>query len=294
MAWNIDVHNSAKGMLMGSCRSNEALMTLLRPSAEETESSRNRVSSKRSFCSFLDQHDTGGNDSAEESTQQSEKKKRLTAEQVKSLEISFEMENKLEPERKQKLASDLGLQPRQVAVWFQNRRARWRAKRLEHDFDTLKSEYDVLFVEREELRAEEKEQQLAGYQEGKPPKPSNALSETVLVRNLTLTESGVSDKTESPGSSEYTDTVDGDDLLSPPDFQLQYQEDAKWEVGSPPPSSSAGPLLPYYQPVDDDLNVYQPFALKLEEVSTQQEAAPYNNSGVLPTYEHDFSWLWGN
>uniref|UniRef100_A0A0E0LUX6 Homeobox-leucine zipper protein n=1 Tax=Oryza punctata TaxID=4537 RepID=A0A0E0LUX6_ORYPU len=73
-----------------------------------------------------------------------EKKRRLTAEQVQMLERSFEEENKLEPERKTELARRLGMAPRQVAVWFQNRRARWKTKQLEHDFDRLKAAYDAL------------------------------------------------------------------------------------------------------------------------------------------------------
>ncbi|KAF7819604.1 homeobox-leucine zipper protein HAT5 [Senna tora] len=73
-----------------------------------------------------------------------EKKRRLTPEQVHLLEKSFEEENKLEPERKTQLAKKLGLQPRQVAVWFQNRRARWKTKQLERDYDVLKSSYDSL------------------------------------------------------------------------------------------------------------------------------------------------------
>ncbi|KAI8019434.1 Homeobox-leucine zipper protein HAT5 [Camellia lanceoleosa] len=64
--------------------------------------------------------------------------------EVNMLEKSFEAENKLEPEQKTQLAKKLGLQPRQVAVWFQNRRARWKTKLLERDFDHLKSSYESL------------------------------------------------------------------------------------------------------------------------------------------------------
>ncbi|KAM1272128.1 hypothetical protein ACFX2J_032861 [Malus domestica] len=73
-----------------------------------------------------------------------EKKRRLTLDQVHMLEKSFETDNKLKPERKTQLAKKLGLQPRQVAVWFQNRRARWKTKQLERDYDLLKSSYDTL------------------------------------------------------------------------------------------------------------------------------------------------------
>lgn len=73
-----------------------------------------------------------------------QKKRRLSVVQVKALEKNFEVENKLEPERKVKLAHELGLQPRQVAVWFQNRRARWKTKQLERDYGLLKASYDSL------------------------------------------------------------------------------------------------------------------------------------------------------
>jgi homeobox-leucine zipper protein len=92
---------------------------------------------------------------------QLEKKRRLTFDQVRALERNFEMENKLEPERKMQLAKELGLRPRQVAVWFQNRRARWKTKQLERDYETLaqdykrlKADFDQVVGEKDTLRAE--------------------------------------------------------------------------------------------------------------------------------------------
>ncbi|XP_008795210.2 homeobox-leucine zipper protein HOX4-like [Phoenix dactylifera] len=81
-----------------------------------------------------------------------EKKRRLSVDQVKALEKNFEVENKLDPDRKARLAQDLGLQPRQVAVWFQNRRARWKTKQLERDYGALRARYEALKIDCDALR----------------------------------------------------------------------------------------------------------------------------------------------
>ncbi|XP_074564953.1 homeobox-leucine zipper protein HOX21-like [Curcuma longa] len=80
-----------------------------------------------------------------------EKKKRLKIEQVRTLERSFELGNKLEPERKVQLAKALGLRPRQVAIWFQNRRARSKTKQLEKDYDVLKRQFEAVRTENDSL-----------------------------------------------------------------------------------------------------------------------------------------------
>lgn len=72
------------------------------------------------------------------------RKSRLCMEQVKALEKHFEMDNKLQPERKLMIAEEVGLEPRQVAIWFQNRRARWKTKQLEREYGKLRASYDAL------------------------------------------------------------------------------------------------------------------------------------------------------
>ncbi|CAA2960935.1 homeobox-leucine zipper ATHB-40-like [Olea europaea subsp. europaea] len=82
------------------------------------------------------------------------RKRKLSEQQMNLLEQSFEDEHKLESERKDKLASDLGLDPRQVAVWFQNRRARWKSKKMEEEYSKLKTQHETTVVEKCRLENE--------------------------------------------------------------------------------------------------------------------------------------------
>ncbi|KAL3511151.1 hypothetical protein ACH5RR_030552 [Cinchona calisaya] len=104
-----------------------------------------------------DQENHGGEDDLSDDdgySQMGEKKRRLNMEQVKTLEKNFELGNKLEPERKMQLARALGLQPRQIAIWFQNRRARWKTKQLEKDYQVLKRQFEAIKAENDALQAQ--------------------------------------------------------------------------------------------------------------------------------------------
>ncbi|KAF8411416.1 hypothetical protein HHK36_003965 [Tetracentron sinense] len=149
------------------------------PATEEKNPGNNHAYS-RGFQSMLDGLDE--DDCLEESGHIAEKKRRLSVDQVKALEKSFEVENKLEPDRKVKLAQDLGLQPRQVAVWFQNRRARWKTKQLERDYGVLKSNYESLKLKFDALQPD-KEALLAEIRELK-----SRLQEEKTESNLSVKE----------------------------------------------------------------------------------------------------------
>ncbi|GLT66396.1 hypothetical protein SLA2020_387620 [Shorea laevis] len=113
---------------------------------------------KRSSMSFsgidVCEDANGEDDLSDDGSQAGEKKRRLNMEQVKTLEKNFELGNKLEPERKMQLARALGLQPRQIAIWFQNRRARWKTKQLEKDYDLLKRQYEAIKADNDALQAQ--------------------------------------------------------------------------------------------------------------------------------------------
>ncbi|WCJ32212.1 Homeobox-leucine zipper protein family [Euphorbia peplus] len=78
-------------------------------------------------------------------------KKRLTEDQVRLLERTFTTNKKLEPELKLQLANELGVPPRQVAIWYQNKRARWKTQSLELDYNTLQVKLENALVDRRRL-----------------------------------------------------------------------------------------------------------------------------------------------
>ncbi|XP_055823341.1 homeobox-leucine zipper protein HAT22-like [Solanum dulcamara] len=82
------------------------------------------------------------------------KKLRLTKEQSTLLEDSFKHHTTLAMGQKQELAAKLKLKPRQVEVWFQNRRARTKLKQTEVDCDFLKKWCQSLNDENNRLKKE--------------------------------------------------------------------------------------------------------------------------------------------
>ncbi|XP_026662718.2 homeobox-leucine zipper protein HAT4-like isoform X2 [Phoenix dactylifera] len=82
------------------------------------------------------------------------KKLRLSKEQSCYLEECFEEHTTLNPKRKLAIAKRLNLLPRQVEVWFQNRRARTKLKQTEVDYKYLKQWRKYLTEENRRLHKE--------------------------------------------------------------------------------------------------------------------------------------------
>ncbi|KAL6603233.1 hypothetical protein ACP70R_043594 [Stipagrostis hirtigluma subsp. patula] len=82
------------------------------------------------------------------------KKLRLTKEQATLLEDTFRAHNILSHAQKHELARQVNLSPRQVEVWFQNRRARTKLKQTEVDCELLKRCCDSLTDENHRLKHE--------------------------------------------------------------------------------------------------------------------------------------------
>ncbi|ERN20228.1 homeobox-leucine zipper protein ATHB-4 [Amborella trichopoda] len=95
-----------------------------------------------------------GSSDEEDGGEAARKKLRLSKDQSAVLEESFKEHNTLNPKQKLTLAKQLNLRPRQVEVWFQNRRARTKLKQTEVDCEFLKRCCENLTEENRRLQKE--------------------------------------------------------------------------------------------------------------------------------------------
>ncbi|WVZ17050.1 hypothetical protein V8G54_010032 [Vigna mungo] len=117
-----------------------------------------REENERGSCSRGgSEDDDGGGCGGDVDGDTSRKKLRLLKEQALVLEETFKEHNTLNPKQKQALAKQLNLSPRQVEVWFQNRRARTKLKQTEVDCEYLKKCYENLTEDNRRLQKEVQE-----------------------------------------------------------------------------------------------------------------------------------------
>ncbi|XP_031741100.1 homeobox-leucine zipper protein HOX3 isoform X2 [Cucumis sativus] len=118
------------------------------------------------------------------------KKLRLTKEQSHLLEQSFRQNHTLNPKQKETLAEVLKLKPRQIEVWFQNRRARWyemirsKLKQTEMECEYLKRWFGLLTEQNKRLQKEVEE--LRAMKVAPPTVISPHSSEPLPASNLTM------------------------------------------------------------------------------------------------------------
>ncbi|XVF43632.1 hypothetical protein PTKIN_Ptkin02bG0056000 [Pterospermum kingtungense] len=112
------------------------------------------------------------------------KKLRLTKEQSRLLEESFRQNHTLNPKQKEALALQLKLRPRQVEVWFQNRRARSKLKQTEMECEYLKRWFGSLTEQNRRLQREVEE--LRAMKVGPPTVISPHSCEPLPASTLTM------------------------------------------------------------------------------------------------------------
>ncbi|KAE8708184.1 Homeobox-leucine zipper protein HAT1 [Hibiscus syriacus] len=114
----------------------------------ERESNGDDLEIEKAYCRGISDDEDGHT---------SRKKLRLSKDQSAILEESFKEHSTLNPRQKLALAKQLGLRPRQVEVWFQNRRARTKLKQTEVDCEFLMRCCENLTDENRRLQKEVQE-----------------------------------------------------------------------------------------------------------------------------------------
>ncbi|PON38600.1 Octamer-binding transcription factor [Trema orientale] len=119
-----------------------------------SSSGRNNNSVKRDHNREGETERASSRASDDEENGSTRKKLRLSKDQSAFLEESFKEHSTLNPKQKLALAKQLNLRPRQVEVWFQNRRARTKLKQTEVDCEYLKRCCETLTEENRRLQKE--------------------------------------------------------------------------------------------------------------------------------------------
>ncbi|KAE8666789.1 Homeobox-leucine zipper protein HOX4 [Hibiscus syriacus] len=272
-----------------SSGSQDALNFII-PPKEEMNSKRKQIYS-REFQALLD--DLEEEDRLEEVDQATEKKRRLSFNQVKALEKNFELENKLDPERKVRLAEELGLQTRQVAIWFQNRRARWKTKQLEKEYVVLKSKYDALELDYDKLEQEKQDltaelmELKAKYKEEKSESSSQSVKEDSSKFSQQIKDHGFCENDDDSNGIVKEERNGNAQLLISSSSSLQMNGYC---------SSSDSSNHHWFLPLDTSTilgNMYQPQLVKVEEQCVFTPEEPYNFLSVdqAPTLQWYFTGL---
>lgn len=102
-----------------------------------------------------DEDSDGAGDQDDDNKNKKKKRKkyhRHTAEQIREMEALFKESPHPDEKQRQELSKQLGLHPRQVKFWFQNRRTQIKAIQERHENSLLKTEMDKLRDENKALR----------------------------------------------------------------------------------------------------------------------------------------------
>uniref|UniRef100_A0A0V0IS60 Putative homeobox-leucine zipper protein GLABRA 2-like n=1 Tax=Solanum chacoense TaxID=4108 RepID=A0A0V0IS60_SOLCH len=107
------------------------------------------------------EHDDTCNEDEEDPNNNSKKKKRKkyhrhTVQQIREMEALFKESPHPDEKQRQQLSKQLGLHPRQVKFWFQNRRTQIKAIQERHENSLLKAEIEKLREENKGLRGTSK------------------------------------------------------------------------------------------------------------------------------------------
>ena len=187
-----------------------------------------------------------------------------------------------------KLAQELGLQPRQVAVWFQNRRAPWKTKQLERDYGILKANYKSLKLNYDALQHDNEAllKEVLGYSANtmcdgngmQIRELKSKLNEEKIESNLSVKEELV--VSESDEKVKVMEMEQSETAVGGSDTAKELSNDDSFKDGG----SGGGTRVSVFPDMKDDSSDSDSSAIFNEDNSPN--AAAISSSGILQSSHH--------
>uniref|UniRef100_A0A0D6QZY6 Homeobox domain-containing protein n=1 Tax=Araucaria cunninghamii TaxID=56994 RepID=A0A0D6QZY6_ARACU len=149
---NMNIYNSTPKLSLTLTSSLEAKGDMFRSSGGESQHGKNKDDEYESRSGSDNMEGNGSGDDQDDNQPRKKRYHRHTPQQIQEMEALFKECPHPDEKQRQLLSKQLGLAPRQIKFWFQNRRTQMKAQHERHENSHLRQENEKLRMENLAIR----------------------------------------------------------------------------------------------------------------------------------------------